>query len=276
LVGTVPTRTKSKFREDLPESPLSPPDSRYQSPALGQRNDVAPLPSDLSVARLAGSGYITHGSKPAHSHTDSYDSAGGPNPELLSQSLASVDSEASWLAGGAAGRPKKRSSQQMSIARSSLRQPLDASTDDLGTPRESIGTAPIGDEDGLNPFQEEGEEQIVQGTVSRRPTIVHRSQRANSHEGLLNQFSNEQSPMVTPSEGEYYETASEMESPDVGEAQIASFGQIAPVYGLQHARSISAGSARLLDIPARVEQPSQTSHRSGTPPLHGTYTPTGL
>jgi len=100
--SSVPRRTMSKFREDLPEFPLSPPDSRVQSPEVPATSAIAArrksqMPSDLRIESL---------NSPGDGRSDSPVSPGAPVANVMSQSLASVDSEASWLS----GRPPKRAS----------------------------------------------------------------------------------------------------------------------------------------------------------------------
>lgn len=137
-ISGIPKRTMSRFREDLPELPLSPPASRVQSPEAipipGARSldlhrahigrELSDSPSGLrrydspnSFSRPMEPGSLLRYETPT---TD----RDAPSPELvniMSQSLASVDSEGSWLS----GRPRadsKRSSAQRSSARSSRQQ----------------------------------------------------------------------------------------------------------------------------------------------------------
>ena len=260
-----PIRTKSKFREDLPESPISPPESRVQSPIGAEDEGVPPLPSEQ--ARFGGDGGET---VTMLSQRGSYDSTMAPSAGLLSQSLASVDSEGSWLS----GRPRKRTSQQMSLGRSSfIRSPSalgNQSTEDLGLyedmpARRSYGPDhPSGlsnirsvldmddDKTGRDSPQDE---QINQGHVSRRPTIVNRQPRVHSSEGLLRQFTDDSERTTQSEVTEDFETASEatagQSSPE--QASPEEVGPVVKQATLTHTRSISAGSARLLEIPSRTD-----------------------
>ncbi|KAF2754542.1 hypothetical protein EJ05DRAFT_144712 [Pseudovirgaria hyperparasitica] len=131
-----PSRTMSKFREDLPELPLSPPDSRMQSP---EALDLTPHVPQLSERR---------GMKaPAKIETEPTHQQATPEPEetiseempdspwnasrrtsrLKSLSMASVDSEASWLS----GRPVKRAATQRYRGSISSRQQTEASAEDV-------------------------------------------------------------------------------------------------------------------------------------------------
>jgi hypothetical protein len=281
-----PIRTQSRFKEDLPELPISPPDSRMQSPEHGQPplpdipgsrghdsvNPNAPL-SDIHPAFREEVALSRNASLRANSPEV-------PSSAVLSQSLASVDSEGSWLT----GRPVKRTSQpQARESAGSLQQrlqELEQSDDENvpGTPeaekymgsltpareeppriperkRPYMGAATdIGgdsdDEDSsfqpapLASAQEEGK---WHSALGKHPTIVRQGPgpRMKSREGLLNDFqtaeveSAESSPSgdspVSP-ENVSYPTIQRATSVDIGKG---------------HARHISAGSARLLNLPPR-------------------------
>ncbi len=134
-VGTssgIPKRTMSRFREDLPELPMSPPASRVQSPEVetvrahnhrGERVELSDSPATLRRFDSLGVDF-----RPAEQSQLRYETPVNdrniPSPEpnnIMSQSLASIDSEGSWLS----GRPRadsKRSSAQRSSARSFRQQ----------------------------------------------------------------------------------------------------------------------------------------------------------
>jgi len=88
------------------------------------------------------------------------------------------------------------------------------------------------------------------GSVGRQPTIVRQTSRAISKEGLLNQYIADDPELSSPDEG--------AGSPEAGSPAFetpAEEFQNSPIlrarsvdYGKGHARHISAGSARLLDI----------------------------
>lgn len=218
-----PVRTMSKFREDLPERmPLSPPDSRVQSPevssakALAARRGFVETPDphdDLEAPTLEdGAGRL---------RTDSPVSPAGRTSALMSTSLASVDSEGSWLS----GKPVKRGSRAMrSSYGSSFRKPREewnASYEELGIPDDeyfrrltpgpeepsntahheiqrrasSVALAANADA-GAEDYDEEEdepspEETFVHNSIVRKPTVVHRQSRAKSVEGLLSFFPDE-------------------------------------------------------------------------------------
>ena len=283
-----PVRTQSRFKEDLPELPISPPDSRVQSPEAGgqfpphnltqARESVTSNPSqplsDIHPAfreeiALSRHQSLTKGSSDAHSSA------------LVSQSLASVDSEGSWLT----GRPVKRTSQTpvnpLRESASSLQrrlQGLGASEGDFRSaenevvsqdrltpaPEEvfskqrtarglyrdnDVGSPGDSDEEiALQPAPEPiaEEEGTWHSAVGRHPTIVRQGARAKSREGLLNEFtagegSQDTSPIGDSPDGQ-------ADSPDTPSIQRATSVDI----GKGHARHISAGSARLLNLPARL------------------------
>lgn len=268
-----PIRTRSKFREDLPD--VSPGTGLPSSEGV-ESTQVPPLPS--GSARTGGDG-----AEPITYQRASYDSNMAPSAALLSQSLASVDSEASWLSGGRS--PRKRTSQQMSLGgRSSFARGPSAlsgrSTEDLGLYEEPSvrrsygvehpsGLGNIGTVMSADDYSEQAsllEEEVNQGTVSRRPTVVHRQARVQSSEGLLRQFSDDSAPVATSTEEtDDFDTANEGMS-NRGTPVVTTPDQAHPIqqatqaYGLTHARSISAGSAKILDIPARANSKRNSKH----------------
>ncbi|PQE03838.1 Hydrocephalus-inducing like protein [Rutstroemia sp. NJR-2017a BBW] len=279
--SNVPKRTMSKFREDLPELPLSPPDSRVQSP---EADTVPPIRTDYLDKRSSQrrsleeqrrhdtpiSAMRLRDSTPTSGHR----STEVPSPEpaaLLSQSLASIDSEGSWLSGKKT-TGSKRGSMQTPLAplrdsASSLQQrykELSESSEELGiaedeyfsriTPgpfeenmikRGSTGQPMASsDEDDSNSVtrKQDANEKTKWGAVARHPTVVHREPRAKSREGFYDESGSE-APGETPislhgdSYGFQAEIVDEENSP-----------------GIRHVRRVSAGSARLLDLKPRVSQ----------------------
>ncbi|KAL8803793.1 MAG: hypothetical protein Q9200_006072 [Gallowayella weberi] len=277
-----PIRTQSRFKEDLPEFPISPPDSRMQSP-----DSAGPYPSPrIDQAR---SSITSNPSQPlADIHPalreefalSRHQSLNKGSPEarpnvIMSQSLASVDSEGSWLT----GRPVKRSSlnpvNPLRGSASSLQSRLrDASEEDMrssgndagmptpapeetllrqrsmrrGQQVEDTGIGADSDDDiALQPAsapiaEEEG---TWHGAVGRHPTIIQQSAKARSREGLLNEYNaDEESPESSPIGDSPGGNTSSPDTPFIQRATSVDFGKV-------HARHISAGSARLLNLPAR-------------------------
>ena len=282
-----PIRTQSRFKEDLPELPISPPDSRMQSPEAGGQSPLSDIPGSRGTDMITSTAPLSDihpafREEVALSRNASLraNSPEGPASALMSQSLASVDSEGSWLT----GRPVKRLSQPHAReSASSLSKRLEeqqrmeeAAEEIPGTPEEEkyMGTltpapdepptiperkrpymgaaANIGsDSDDDSSFQPAPvastvaqEEGTWHSAVGKHPTIVRQGPgpRARSREGLLNDFQNaeeseESSPAGdSPVSHEHFPTIQRATSVDVGKG---------------HARHISAGSARLLNLPPR-------------------------
>ena len=289
--SNVPKRTMSKFREDLPELPISPPNSRLQSP---EADVVPPIRTDYPDKRAGNrassddprvrydtptSGYRSidavnlRDETPTSGHRTM--DAPSPEPAGLSQSLASIDSEGSWLSGRKAG--SKRGSIPLPQPHHPLRDSASSlnrrykefgeSAEELGiaedeyfsrlTPgpeeqhkihRQSAGNPmPSSDEeDGGSLASPVPSEKTKWGAVAKQATVVHREPRAKSREGLLNEFDDES---MSEAQGE---TPTDMsptkgfeDEPDVHRATSIDLGK-------GHARRISAGSARLLDVKSRA------------------------
>lgn len=246
-----PQRTVSKFREDLPESPAS----------RSQFGDDGGIPSSAtSEAR--------RDSRVFEGRTDSMSSAVAPSATGLSQSLASVDSEASWLTG--ARNPRRRTSQQMVPTTGSVaenEEDFSVSYEDLGRPdeeafkshvtrRQRAGSNRVDPllEDDISEHDEsqadatlELEENVEYGTAARQPVYVHRHGSATSREGILQQVAAE-------GKSGHLDVASGAHEDDE-RSFVSGFEDATPnveeVRTVSHARQVSSGSARLLDIPAR-------------------------
>ncbi|KAH7089148.1 hypothetical protein FB567DRAFT_325607 [Paraphoma chrysanthemicola] len=284
--SSVPRRTMSKFREDLPEFPISPPDSRVQSPEAHSTSALAArrrsqIPSDLRVESL----HSSVGQRP-----DSPVSPGIPVANIMSQSLASVDSEASWLSGKPPKRASNRSQFRSSVASSAVQknEAFNASYEELGmaddeyfrrlTPQPGQSSDLLGrkasstlmaldaaaesdEEVEVEPSKREPnseEEELVQTVPGRQPTIIHRQPRVKSTEGLLSFFTNdktateEQSPKSTQADPQTPDSpSSETEPVMVQRAKSVELGK-------NHVRHLSAGSAKLLDIQKRSSTPSHS------------------
>ena len=299
-----PIRTQSRFREDLPELPVSPPDSRVQSPVAAEQRPQSragttssPIPGMIGVASTANAP-LSHIhpafreefalSRQASFHAPSPDI---PPSAILSQSLASVDSEASWLS----GRPVKRTSQPKLESADSLPrriQEAGASDDeDREGGKEFFSPLTPGPEEGLaggrtrtTGLQQElasttdransdddedddtelyppSEDQPQAGEtwhsgVGRSPTVVRQDPRVKSREGLLNDFqAGDESAGSSPSDDS---PETERSSFVVPSEQSGFIHRATSVdYGKRHARHISAGSARLLNLPPRASGESK-------------------
>ena len=290
-----PQRTRSKFREDLPELPISPPDSRMQSPEIAPVHQATTVtrsasnePNPSAVHPADGSSLATSSSMPTLDRSRQDDQlsqqrsmefpASDTAPPVLSQSLASVDSEGSWLS----GKPVKRGSGQMGHplrqSQSSLGQQFAAASSEAEendvaedeyfnrltpapeeTRRSSSASAMRKASSTVINLGAEGDPssepevprlpdrvgETWHGSVGRQATIVRQTSRAKSKEGLLNEsLADEPEPSSPEDEADPpdFETpAEEFQDSPVMRARSVE-------YGKGHARHISAGSARLLDI----------------------------
>ena len=284
-------RTQSRFREDLPELPISPPETRIQSPDFSGSPALPDIPGSRGTDAV-GSAQALSEIHPAFreevalsrhaSLRDRANSPEGPSTAVLAQSLASVDSEGSWLT----GKPAKRSSQQYFQRESAgslqqrFRESGQSDEEIPGTPEEEkyMGTltpapeekpqvperkrpfmgavARMGDDSDEEPtFQsapigsDAQEEGTWHGSIGKHPTIVRQGPgpRAKSREGLLNDFQAEESADSSPSP-----SGESPVSPDTNDPQIERATSVD--IGKGHARHISAGSARLLNLPPRSSQ----------------------
>ncbi|KAH8728657.1 hypothetical protein GQ44DRAFT_27966 [Phaeosphaeriaceae sp. PMI808] len=279
--SSVPRRTKSKFREDLPEFPLSPPDSRMQSPEGPSRSAIASRrrsqgPSDLRVESL---------NSPAEPRSDSPVSPGVPTTNTMSQSLASVDSEASWLSGKPPKRASNRSHRSQlrsSVASSAIQrnEAFSASYEELGmaddeyfqrlTPqpderrrsghasdligRKASSTLMALDaaveseaEQEIAPVQRQSssEEEQVQNVPGRQPTIIHRQPRVKSTEGLLSFYTNDKN---SP-EDLLKTTHADPQTPDSPDSPDSPMSEPEPMM-VQRARSVDLGKRHVRHLSA--------------------------
>lgn len=290
MKSNIPKRTMSKFREDLPELPMSPPDSRMQSP---EADLVPPIRTDYPDKKTGNrassddprvrydtptSGYrsIDAVNLRDETPTSGHRTMDAPSPEVtgLSQSLASIDSEGSWLSGRKPG--SKRGStphphHPLRDSASSLHRrykEFGESAEELGiaedeyfsrlTPgpeeqykinRQSTGNPmPSSDEeDGGSMGSPVSSENTKWGAVARQATVVHREPRAKSREGLLNELDDDS---MTEAQGD---TPTELTSKSFGDDDAPGLQRATSVdLGKKHARHISAGSARLLDLKPRA------------------------
>ncbi|KAK4169984.1 hypothetical protein QBC43DRAFT_39908 [Cladorrhinum sp. PSN259] len=271
----VPKRTMSRFREDLPDFPMSPPDSRIQSPEV----DLIPpiietspdAPSSKGDNEAAAPPSPGNGpDSPVYDHqaleamrdtpsTFSHPDEQGPSPEPQNISLASIDSEGSWFAGKAA-KKRKTSGVVRRLTPESDNERIDEADND--------NYMSIADDDYLSrltPSQagpswnrrsngeprasSDWEEEAHWGTVrGQQPTVVHAHgvDRMKSREGLLNTYGDqgEQKPAEQEA-GESTDGGSPIDA--VAGIQRATSVNL----GRGHAHRVSAGSVRLLSISPR-------------------------
>ncbi|OJJ98731.1 hypothetical protein ASPACDRAFT_61447 [Aspergillus aculeatus ATCC 16872] len=211
--GTI-KRSQSKFTEHFGDEPLSPPDSRLQSPDIPEVADEFERDDDTSDVNMVTQYPIpSSASDVPDSRNNHHASWGGeswdgnPDDVPLSQSLASIDSEGSWMSGQFLRRiSQKKTSNPLRTSLSPSRNKLE---------EEGHEDSPKGDEVSVNePFVRFGAEQdepprvghgagaqrgstmTVDHTpdpaeetwhaqVARRPVLVNPAVRPKSNEGLL-------------------------------------------------------------------------------------------
>lgn len=254
----VPKRTRSRFREDLPELPMSPPDSQRGSidatPPIPEHPDTQtttrepiPIPSRNNTPTRRPLDEMMRRTPVS----DEY----GPSPEPHSISLASIDSEGSWLSGRVGGR--SLGSRQTLREQANSRAPSTTGTEEeLGitedeylsrlTPARPMRTKPSqrhAPTDAI-PSSDEEDNDVRLGAVQarRQPGMVHASSRPPAHsmmsyEGLLTSCDEERR-----SESEDWIEPEVM--PNVHRATSVNLAT-------NNVKRISAGSAKVLDIPPR-------------------------
>ncbi|KAI1114419.1 hypothetical protein F5Y14DRAFT_168778 [Nemania sp. NC0429] len=264
----VPKRTMSRFREDLPELPISPPDSRVASPEA-EPIPTEPLPAipDDVVVRYDTpiEGHRYHEvmrATPISIHRDEVQ----PSPALHSMSLASVDSEASWLSGRIS---RKRTSSGM---RGSLQYP--PRTISALSGRSEAQTSQhteddnIVDDEYLNsvvparshrlstgearPSSDEEDDMSPKwGAVGQTPTVVQHGDTTQSREGILQSFDDDKEEF-----GNTNESDDDADGQSPGEPRRATSVKL---NNKGHSRNFSAGSAKLFEVSPRVSSDHKRS-----------------
>lgn len=270
--SATPQRTMSKFREDLPELPISPPDSRMQSPeavippARGTFNQAATVMRTQDRAEgteqsayTPSSPIPTSGIRPENKPSMELDVPTSAKPEMiLSQSLASVDSEGSWLSGKPLNR-RSGASQRLKPSRSSLTRTIPGAFDGAND-EGSLPESPTLRDTSKQADDAQKIDELWHAGLGRQPTLVRQASRARSKEGLLNEYAAKETQASTSgSEADSPELVAEEPEPEVTLMRARS------VDYKGHARHISAGSARLLDLRrSSVNSESLLSQQSGS------------
>ncbi|OAP63047.1 hypothetical protein AYL99_02274 [Fonsecaea erecta] len=305
--SSVPQRTMSKFREDLPELPISPPDSRVQSPEVmaspqaGQasrqpRHSLSGTLDNRSLATSSSNAALDRGAAEGRQPQGiDIEMGGTTSGHAVSQSLASVDSEGSWLSGkppkrlsGGMGHPLRQS--QSSIPPQSIPGSFEPEDDDLANDeylnklspgpsgrRDSVASAgrrassnvidlererqqsPVPDLPPISAAQ--GADERWHAGVARQATVVRQPNRARSKEGLLKETGKDdlsasrRASSDVEEEGEPAGTELQEQEPTLLRARSVDYKG--------HAKHISAGSARLLDI-RRSSTQSESAPRSAS------------
>lgn len=211
--GTI-KRSQSKFTEHLGDEPLSPPDSRIQSP------DIPEEPADASELGNGRSDFAARSQYPIlGSESDLQDSSKDRHRSWageileddmendnvpLSQSLASIDSEGSWMSGQFLRRISQRKSNQARASVNSSRNVLVEAmpTGDPVSGKENIDrsdsrqevsngartNAPGAQEpdfEMIHPAEAEEAEETWHDHIAKRPILVNPVVRPKSNSGML-------------------------------------------------------------------------------------------
>lgn len=210
--GTV-KRSQSKFTEHFSEEPLSPPDSRLQSPDIPESVPESSLEKDQNCTFLreptptAGVDIINPRRRGHQSWAETIEES---DDMPLSQSLASIDSEGSWMS----GQIFRRMSQKLgSPARTNIGS-FSAALDGVVDPSDETGDST--DLHGINDNAAGEPEPQVDETwhnieVARRPVVVTPTNRPKSTSGALKNI-----PSLSPiSTDEEYDSAEETNPSDL-------------------------------------------------------------
>ena len=281
-----PIRSQSIFKEDLPEIPVSPPESRLQSLETAGQGTLSNIPGSRGTDVVASEEPPLSEIHPAYREEVALSrnaslrakSSEEPQSATISESLGSVDAEGSWLT----GKPVKRLSTPQPLRES---QRLDNSEDsDDGGP----GTPPAEKYMGsLTPAPDERANEESPAVPQRRqPYMGLKSDLGNDsdedmslqpaprlagqEEGTTWHGAVGKHPtIVRPGPGRAKSREGLLNdlqaSRAVEESQESSPSDTSPVspegpliqratsvdLGKGHARHISAGSARLLHLPPR-------------------------
>ncbi|KIY03792.1 uncharacterized protein Z520_00483 [Fonsecaea multimorphosa CBS 102226] len=310
--SSVPQRTMSKFREDLPELPISPPDSRVQSPEVmtspqaGQasrqpRHSLSGTLDNRSLATSSSNAALDRGATEGrHPQGVDIEMGGTTSGHGMSQSLASVDSEGSWLS----GKPPKRLSggmshplrqSQSSIPPQSIPGSFEPEDDDLANDEylNKLSPGPSGRRDSAasagrrassnvidlererqqSPVPDlpqtsaaQGEDEKWHAGVARQATVIRQPHRARSKEGLLKETGKDDLGASRRASTDVEDEGELVEGEPAGtDLQETTLLRARSVDYKGHAKHISAGSARLLDI-RRSSTQSESAPRSGSLP----------
>ncbi|TLS28434.1 hypothetical protein PpBr36_01376 [Pyricularia pennisetigena] len=258
LASTVPKRTRSRFREDLPELPRSPHESEIQPPP---DRPLPPTVKELPDAMPIPSAPIDIPKRRYDTPTSMLVDGASPEPQQ-SMSLASIDSEASWLSGGRM-RSNRLSSQMKQRAHRSVEygmpDPENNEDDSVGiaddeylnrvarrvSAADSLGWTRRGSTGDAVPSSDEDDGARWGSISGRKPSLTKpRSvDRIKSREGLLNTVSS-----VNEEDYNDKEQDSPVSPSSIG-ADIHSATSVD--LGKGNARRISAKSAILLDLSPR-------------------------
>ncbi|OQD76519.1 hypothetical protein PENDEC_c004G04371 [Penicillium decumbens] len=234
--GTV-MRSQSKFTEhfDFGDEPLSPPDSRLQSPDIPEQVPESSLEHEdkntflRSSPASAGVDIINPRRRRHQSWNDSIDAESDNVP--LSQSLASIDSEGSWMSGEIFRRMSHKPGSPVRANMTSFEAAMDGAADIHDDSRDSVHSRgesshvmgepeldiELGGTDAGKPS-----EMWHNSESGRRPIVVNPAARPKSTQGMLKRISS-LSPI---SAEEDYSSAEETDLPTHLQPVASHHGEI--------------------------------------------------
>lgn len=198
--GTV-QRSHSKFTEHFnDDAPMSPPDSRLQSPDIPEQVPESSMENEETSTFLHGptpsaSVDIVNPRRRGHqSWTESMDAESDNVP--LSQSLASIDSEGSWMSGQFFKRMSQKPGSPVRTNVGSFSAALDGAADTHDEACDSVDSRGLGG-NVIEEQEPEVDETWHHSEVARRPVVVTPSVRPKSTQGALKNI-----PSLSPISGE--------------------------------------------------------------------------
>ncbi|KAJ5980581.1 hypothetical protein N7481_007879 [Penicillium waksmanii] len=228
-------RSQSKFTEhfgDDDDTALSPSDSRLQSPDIPEQVPESSLETENEGTFLhgptptPGMDIINPNKRRHQSWNESIDAESDNVP--LSQSLASIDSEGSWMSGQFFRRmsQKKPSSPVRTHMNSFGAVPADGSADVHDDARDSVDSRSIMSNVMGEPEMEtdtaaagaKKPSEMWHHEVGRRPMIVNPANRPKSNQGMLLKSI----PSLSPISAEDGHSSEEETAPPVGVQRIVS------------------------------------------------------
>lgn len=234
-------RSHSKFTEHFGDEPMSPPDSRLQSP------DIPEEVAESSLENEEGSTFL-HGSTPTfggvdivnpknrrHLSGDSFESENVP----LSQSLASIDSEGSWMSGQFFRRMSQKAPSSPVRTMTSFSAAIDSPVEMHDDVRDSIDSRRASSNIMGEPEQPENDdvpandatkaaETWHHSEVGRRAVLVNPVSRPKSTAAMLKSF-----PSLSPITAEEdYMDGDEGKDKDKVVRSPAQPQRVASVYGV--------------------------------------------
>jgi hypothetical protein len=234
--GTV-MRSHSKFTEhfDFGDEPLSPPDSRLQSPDIPEQVPESSMENEENSTFLNGStpgagvDIVNPRRRRHQSWNDSVDAESDNLP--LSQSLASIDSEGSWMSGDFFRRMSHKPGSPVRANMTSFEAAMDGAADTHDHSRDSVdshgasshvmGEPELDDELGGTDAGKPSE-MWHRSEVGRRPVVVNPATRPKSTQGMLRSI-----PSLSPiSAEEDYISDEETNSSPVFQRVASQHGEI--------------------------------------------------